>query len=267
MTLRSSGFSADWLALRERADAAARPPGIVEALRRIELRRAIDLGTGAGANFRYLSRRLDGIEDWLLVDSDHALLGEAAARHAGSKRPRVRCLRVELAAGLDELELERCDFVTAAALLDLVSSRWLEALAARCAAGAAAALFALSYDGRITWSPEDTDDERVRLLFNRHQRGDKGFGPALGPEAGVRAAACFARRGFRVEQHTSDWRLGATDAALQRALIVGYADAASEVAPHEAHLIRDWCSRRLAQVDGGSSEAVVGHVDVLAWRT
>ncbi len=50
--------------------------------------------------------------------------------------------------------------VTASALLDLVSERWLRALAARCAGHGAAVLFALSYDGRIVCSPEDPDDGR-----------------------------------------------------------------------------------------------------------
>ena len=81
--------------------------------------------------------------------------------------------------------------MTASALLDLVSESWLGALVRRCADAACGAYIALTYDGEVQWMAEsaagwrvdhDPDDGLVREAVNRHQRGDKGFGP--GPGAG-----------------------------------------------------------------------------------
>ena len=90
------------------------------------------------------------------------------------------------------------DLVTASALLDLVSEYWLGALAAMCREKQSVVLFALSYDGRITCSPTEPADEAIRSLVNRHQRTDKGFGPALGPGAAGQASDLFEALGYRV---------------------------------------------------------------------
>ena len=58
-------------------------------------------------------------------------------------------------------------------------------------------LFALNYDGRIKCAPGDPDDAAIVALVNRHQRTDKGFGPALGPDAPGLAERCFATLGYR----------------------------------------------------------------------
>ena len=105
----------------------------------------------------------------------------------------TRCLDLST---LDDREIfDGRQLVTASALLDLVSEPWLCALANRCAECGAAALFALSYDGRIACSPEDPDDGAIVSLVNEHQRTDKGFGPALGPDATDAAERCFGDLG------------------------------------------------------------------------
>ena len=77
-------FSADWLALREPADTAARSESLTRlAGQRLGERdrvRAIDLACGTGANVRYLASRLPMPADWTIVDHDRALLDEARRR-------------------------------------------------------------------------------------------------------------------------------------------------------------------------------------------
>jgi hypothetical protein len=157
--------------------------------------------------------------------------------------------------------------VTASALLDLVSEAWLRALASRCRAAGASALFTITYDGRFSCVPAEPEDELIRGLMNAHQRRDKGLGgPAEGPEAAACAVRCFADEGYDVRSEASDWVLGAGDVAMQRTLIDGWAAAASEVSPDDAAMIGAWQARRLAHVDAGVSHVVVGHRDVAAWR-
>jgi len=264
------GFSADWLALREPSDARARSVMLTSAIAdRLAGARVLDLAAGTGANVRYLEGFLRGGRGrphWLLVDNDPALLAKAAVL-LGS-REGVETRAVDLSAALDPPSANLFagqDLVTASALLDLVSERWLNALAGRCADARSAVLFALTYNGAISCSPGEPEDALVRDLVNRHQRIDKGFGPALGPDAAAFAAQAFAARGYHVRQERSDWLLADDVPVLQQELIEGWADAAVEIAPEETPRVTGWKSRRLAHVGAGRSRIVVGHDDLAAW--
>lgn len=263
-----SPFSADWLALREPADARARsrPLAVAAAAalaRRPGAVRAIDLATGTGSNVRYLAGLLPATLAWLLVDADEGLLQTLPSRLPGVP---VDILRTDLSQLDDPALFEGRDLVTASALLDLVSDRWVASLAEVCARVDAIVLLALSYDGRILMTPEEPEDALVRDLVNQHQRGDKGFGPALGPAAAASAAAHFIRHGYRVDRASSDWVLDSTDGELQRQLIEGWAQAAVEIDPAQADAVDHWRMTRLSHVDTGRSRLVVGHEDVLAFR-
>lgn len=246
-------FSAEWLDLREPADRAARDAGL--------LRRAaaaagpapviMDLGCGSGATVRAMAPHLPPDVRWRLVDTDAALL-ELAAAQAG---PEAEIWRVDIA-DLDALPLDGATLVTASALLDLVSDPWLRALAARLRVPFYAAL---SYDGIMTWDPGDPRDASVTAAFNRHQRGDKGLGSALGPDAVAGASAALAAAGFEVERAESPWRLGPADAGLQRTLVEGIGAAAAEAGEATAP---GWTATRR---DAATTTACrIGHGDILA---
>jgi hypothetical protein len=153
--------------------------------------------------------------------------------------------------------------VTSSALLDLVSAEWLDALVSRCYGVSADVYFSLIYDGRTVCSPADEADAEVLELFNRHQRGDKGFGAALGPTAGLRAVDAFVARGYRVASRTSDWRIGPNAGPFQRELLAGWLGAALEIAPQRRAALEAWHRRRVAHVDAGTSTLVVGHLDMI----
>jgi hypothetical protein len=251
-----TSFAAEWLSLREPADAAARSEALAAGF--AGAGRIVDLASGTGANIRYLAPRLSGAPEWLAVDHDVRLLA-ALAPPAGVK---VSTLRLDLAHALDELPLDGCDLVTASALLDLVSEPWLFRLAARCAEARAGVLFALTYDGRIEWSPREDADELVRGLINRHQLGDKGFGSALGSRAAAAAVAHFNAVGYEMRAAPSDWDLGPGSPALQSALIEGWTATAGEIAPGEAEALGNWARRRRAHVAAGASRVRLGHIDL-----
>ena len=284
-------FSAQWLALREPFDAAARSASLVAALRP-RLHRPdgaplpiVDLGAGAGSNLRFLAPLLGGKQLWRLADHDPQLLDAALAAtekwaHAQGATVRrsgstltvraasfscdVACETVELA-DLSRLDLPAHGLVTAAALLDLVSRGWLEELARRARSARASILFALTYDGRTTASPAEPEDPTVLALFNRHQLFDKGFGPALGLRAANVAEAAFEEHGYELGVATSDWVIGRDDRELQLALLDGWLDAALEIAPESRLALTSWHGRRRAHVLAGRSELRVGHVELVGW--
>lgn len=264
-------FSADWLTLREPVDHAARVEPLVTTLAgRLggagTSARGVDLAAGTGSNVRYLLPRLPTLTHWTLVDHDAALLAEATARLAAHPEARGRTFaprRADLN-DLAALPIDGAALVTASALLDLVSADWMRAFARRCREARVHVLCTLTYDGRLDCDPADALDARVRDLVNAHQRTNKGFGLALGPDATTAAVAAFDAEGFAVTVGDSDWVLDATQAELQRQLIAGWAGAARDMAPAEDAAIAAWRDRRLAAVASGTSRLRVGHGDLLA---
>lgn len=243
------GFSADWLALREPADHAARDAGLLRmaAVAAGTAPVIVDLGCGTGSTRRAFGGMVEGAT-WHMVDGDAGLLARAGAQG--------HCLDLN---DIAALPLPGATLVTASALLDLVSDLWLDRLVDRLVALKLPFYAALSYDGRMDWTPALPADAAVTAAFNRHQTGDKGFGPALGPRAADHAAARLRAAGYSVEEAVSPWRLGPADASLQQQLLGGIAQAAAEAGCPDA---KDWLAARLGMIENGSCR--IGHRDLLA---
>lgn len=293
--MTQAAFSTDWLRLREPFDlearaAAALQPQMAAHLARWRAAQAgttlqvLDLACGLGANLRALAPRLGGTQRWHLVDHDPSLLAALPAALALWSRQQgwrfapdgpgwriegaafsatVSHEQLDLARDADALTFAQGFLITASALLDLVSSAWLQPLVQRARAAGAAMCWALSVDGHTQWQPADADDDAVQALFGLHQQRDKGFGPALGPQAPAVALALLAEAGYRSTTARSDWHIaGAGGAPMQQAMIDGIAAAASEQDPSVAERIRAWQARRSAGV--GRSSLRIGHLDILA---
>jgi SAM-dependent methyltransferase len=278
-----SGFSADWLRLREPADAAARDRRLVArvaaALATVEVPSIVDLGAGTGATLRAVAPQLGAWQRWTLVDADADLL--LAARDAlaswgegrglapsvaegllrladGTRRVDIAFLRADLAR--DALPVEgRVDLVTATALFDLVSARFVARLAAELARRGCALYAALDVDAAVEWFPPLPGDGAVDAAFRSHQTRDKGFGGALGPSATATLAAAFEASGYAVATAPSPWRLGPGDRPLTTALIEGRAAAVRETGLVAPDVLAGWVKARR---DGHG--CIIGHRDLLA---
>lgn len=247
------GFAPDWLSLRAPADRAARDAGLLARAGACAGERIVDLGAGTGATVRAMTDVVPTGVHWTLVDNDPALL--ALAPRLGG---RVTGVQADLT-DLEALPLDGATLVTASALLDLVSEAWLEGLVARLARAGLPFYAALSYDGDMSWTPENGEDAAVTCAFNADQRSDKGFGPALGADSATRAAVLFRNAGYTVELGDSPWRLGPQDQPLQAELLNGIATAAAR-AGHSGTDV--WLARRRAALD--HAQARIGHKDFLA---
>jgi SAM-dependent methyltransferase len=260
-----SGFSPEWLRLREPADHRARDRGLVAQLGAYlngrETISLVDLGCGTGSNLRALSPALPARQRWRLVDHDPALLDaarEEIAVWAGTS-PDISFEAADLSRDLEQVLAAECDVVTAAALFDLVSRDWLRRLVAALARERRAFYTVLIYDGAMDWRPAHPADAAIRAAFNAHQRGDKGFGPAAGPEAGAFLVGALKRAGFEVSTAPSPWVLTRECLPLISAVAEGVAEAAGRTGLVPQADIADWLASRAAL--GGCT---IGHVDILA---
>ena len=271
-------FAADWLALREPFDHAARSAALARRLAdRLPRRpRVVDLGAGSGSLFRFLAPIIGRGHDWILLDADGALLDDAFGRtSAWARRQGFAAtasgdeLLVSTPRGLWRMQVSQrmleagdvhrgADAVVCSALLDLVSAAWLARL---CDTLTVPFLACLTVDGRQAWRPHHPYDALVRSAFRRDMRRNKGFGPALGMAAPSVALRSLAERGFTTASAPSDWRIPRTALGMQRALIDGAADAARSA--HSA-AATTWQEMRLRQALRGRLAITIGHRDILA---
>lgn len=274
------GFSPDWLALREPFDHAARNPQLLTAVGAHFSARpsitVIDLGCGAGSNLRGAFSALPPRQHWTLVDYDERLLATARERLAAwadeareqgeelvllkdGKTLTVDVRKVDLDKDLEWVLGWQPDLVTAAALFDLVSKRWIERFVAGLASQRLPLYTVLTYDGRETWLPPHSADAGMLSAFKHHQLRDKGFGPAVGPQATEIMAEAFRKTGFAVSTGESPWLIEDGSGPFANALTQGIADAVRETSHLDAGTIADWLSARLRSTSG-----MVGHHDLWA---
>ncbi|MEM7693361.1 MAG: class I SAM-dependent methyltransferase [Pseudomonadota bacterium] len=242
-------FSADWLALREPADAAARAQTLIKAAAGAvpEGGRVVDLGAGRGATMRALAPHLAPGATFELIDHDAALLAEAARIATRPVTTHLADLRENPAPFTGAPDL-----LSASALFDLASAAFVETVAARCAADRIPLLSLLTYDGVLKFAPAHPMDAMVTGAFNTHQRRTKSFGPALGPGAPAALHDAFAAHGFIAKTEASPWRLD--PGPLLDAALAGILSAAREVIGAAAD---DWARARTI------THLVVGHRDQL----
>ena len=277
-----TGFSAQWLALREPADHRARDVYlqsiVIHDLERLARMRAgplklIDLGSGSGSNLRALAPHLPDGQHWTLVDYDPALL--EAARTAcmqwadqvltngitlkivkNHKHLTIAFRCEDLASNIETVLAEPSDLITAAAFFDLVATHWLERF---CGLLNTPLYTVLTYNGVETWTPELPTDATMLKAFHAHQQTDKGFGAAAGPTAAGVLETLLRARGFAVSSAPSPWKLDASDRLLIEQLATGSAGAVRETGLVSAEDVKAWQLSR-----GQAATCEIGHTDLYA---
>jgi hypothetical protein len=255
-------YPAEWLALRESADAAARAAGLVEPLREYldERPRLIirDLGCGIGSMGRWLTARLPGPQHWIMYDRDPGLLARAV-----EGMPQGVTTRGELQdiTRLRASDLTGTSLVTASALLDVLTASELAGLVQAIVAAKCPAMFTLSVVGRVELDPVDTFDMDLMTAFNEHQRRTVDGRRLLGPDAVDTAVALFKEHGAVVRRKASPWQLGPEQSALINEWLPGWVAAAVEQRLDLAIHAESYLERRLNDAD---LRVVVHHEDLLA---
>ena len=276
-----TAFDSEWLALREPADQQARNrPLLAELLAWAEREYCcpdtasghhappllvVDLGTGTGANARYMVPAMTVPQRWVLLDQDEHLLALA--------REHLLHLDVPLETHACHLSADRLvhqipdgtRLVTASALIDLMSAGWLDALAGAASRNGAGVFIVLSYAGHFELSPAHSDDAWIRQTVNDHQHRDKGTGAAMGPAATGYLKKQLEALGYQVSVAPSPWQLTPEHNALQRALLEGWQEAVTEQSPDDRERADRWFRLRFKQACAQQLSIRVDHEDLFAW--
>jgi hypothetical protein len=276
-----SGFSADWLALREPVDHRSVSPLVRDAMRKwIGPRKQIDiidLGCGSGSNLRGLAPYLPSAQHWRLVDWDQALLDHAhtaIAEWADGAESSANSLAVRAAGKEIDVAFEQADLmkdyarvldkpaglVTAAAFFDLVSAQWIADFCEALAQRRLPLYTVLTYNGKEEWTPPHVNDAAMLAAFHAHQQSDKGFGPAAGPGAIEALRKALEAQDYTVITDESPWRMDRGDARLIAELAAGTARAAVESGQVSESAAAEWLAARR-----NADTCRIGHVDLFAY--
>lgn len=291
-----SGFSAEWLALREPVDHRSRnlalQAQVIQFLGKVKAVtpgsiHITDLGSGTGSNLRALAPHFGLKQSWTLVDYDVDLLrsartslvtwadsivdangGEPKLAASGlihpltitknSKTIAIKFQCADLVHDYQSILAKPADLITAAAFFDLVAEPWL---AQFCVALTQPLYTVLTYNGIEKWSPPEAIDADVLRAFHAHQCTDKGFGAAVGPSGAERLQSLLVGQGFTTFCAPSPWVMDIDDRALIEQLAIGSAGAVRETGALPNAEVNQWeQSRRNA------SQCEIGHTDIFAYR-
>lgn len=286
-----SGFSAQWLGLREPVDHRSRNQALqVQVINYLAQVKTVypgsvhvtDLGSGTGSNLRALAPHLNSIQYWTLVDYDQTLLhiarstllawadSEIESAQTSSttiKNLSIRKLNktiivkfkcVDLLNDYQAVLNEPSDLITAAAFFDLVAKPWLTKF---CASLSKPLYTVLTYDGNEKWSPPELIDADILKAFHQHQRTDKGFGSALGPTASECLQSLLRDQQFTTVCAPSPWILNHQDSALIQQLSIGTAEAVREMATLALTAVNQWEQSRMH-----ASLCEIGHIDIFSYK-
>jgi len=273
-----SGFSPEWLALREPVDHRSRDARLAGQLAaRFAGRgsvRVVDLGCGTGSNLRGTFHLLPDEQHWTLVDYDPRLLaaardaiaawsdrhettGDALTVYKHGKSLRVRFRQADLNADLDGALGSETDLITASAFFDLCSAAFIERFATAVATRNTVFFTVLTYNGEQQWTPAHAADAEMLAAFHAHQVSDKGFGPSAGPGAAEALRSAFEGAGYDVHEGDSPWTMDDADRRLIAELASGFAGAVAETGEVDTATIAQWAAVT-------RTAAIVGHTDTLA---
>jgi hypothetical protein len=257
---------ARWLELRVPADNAARAltegtllPRLVRHLAAAgaggSAVEVIDLGSGTGANQRWLTPRLPFEQQWLLIDQDSDL-----HRHLPAAPP-TRHLTADVGILTSIVDRDgRAQLVTCSALLDVLTVDQLEAIGSALVRARQPALFSLTVTGALELWPSHPHDSQLNQAFDDHQRR----GGRAGPEAVDVLTRVLGGTGRELWTAETPWLLDRkSDQEFVGRFLTDRVAAVVDQDPDLRSAGADWLDRRLAQLADGALEIRVGHRDLL----
>ena len=275
-----SQFTTEWLSLREPLDIKSHNQNVlrncVDTFKNHETISICDLGSGTGASVRAISPLLPKQQCWTLVDHDaknlsaakYILADWADSTQMTSNGISIRRSEIDIVVKfvLSDLATEtspwppKTDLVIASALFDLTSNSWISKIINKLSERKLSLLAVLNFDGRMKANPSHVLDERMFESFRAHQKRDKGFGAAAGPNAVSVLEDTLQGYGYKVTSGNSPWRMNSESRPLMNETLRGIAAAVTDTEMLKKSEVKNWLDKRIAQTES----LIIGHRDIFA---
>ena len=192
-------FENSWLYQREKIDNQSKNLSLINiinnALKNIENISILDLGTGTGSNFRFLSKKITHKNQfWTLMDISKSSLQEAKRNIiSNNKIKSVSFKNHNIIKNIKNINFNKYDLVAGSAFLDIMPNSWFKVFH-KLNQDTKIIYFSINYDGYFKFYPRHNFDNNMLKLFNKDQRSKKdGKVNAVGPDCGEIIMSHFSK--------------------------------------------------------------------------
>ena len=192
-------FNNTWLFKREKIDNLSKNKLIIQninkSLKNHNEINIIDLGTGTGSNFRYLSKKIKyNNQYWTLMDISKSSLKEARANTQINKKIKnISIKNHDVIQNISTTNFSNYDVVTGSAFLDIMPKKWFKSFYLKNI-NTKIVYFSINYDGYFNFFPKHHLDNSVMNLFNSDQKSKKVNNlKAVGPDCSLIIDSFFSK--------------------------------------------------------------------------
>ena len=281
-----------WLAHRFAYDAQARHPEIEHKFlaffeQHQTALKAVDVGSGTGANVRYYFDRIPHAQEWTLIEQSSGLLDECrrtlvafAQEHDydwqsqgniflltdAEKTATITLVQGSIAHIEQLIDLTQTDVVTANAVFDLLSFEQFDTLVSTLAKHDVCLLATLNYY-ETSLLPFSEQDHRFIGWYHMHMKRPQPMGIAMGPDCSEEMLDLLAQHHMMIEQESSQWHLKRCDITMHRYLLhfVEHAVAELSLSSEEQRDFATWLVDKKELCRRRELEIIIDHSDIFAY--
>ncbi len=283
-----TGFNTDWLEERFQFDSRARNVMVENHcfahFSENKTLNILDLGSGSGSSFLYLSEKLSQNQNWTFVELNPTLAKASLDRismiafsngwkvatyssgliiEGSAKRMKIEVLNHSFLELEKKVNLREFDLATAAAVLDLLTESMLHELLGLLNDYNIPLLATINYEG-MKFTPSSPRDTLYIDLYGQHMQREQSFGRTLGPDCLKSIQTYCQTRNLKMKSGESNWLVGTKDLKMHTFLLDYMAGAIPEMltSKREVAVFEQWLGEKGDRVKGEGLETTVFHFDV-----
>ena len=258
-------FENSWLFQREKVDNLSKNISIIKKINSFfksynEIR-IIDLGTGTGSNFRYLSKKIKyKNQSWTLMDLSKSSLNEAKKNIViNNKIKKINLKHDDIIKNIHQHTFKDYDLVTGSAFLDIMPLDWFNKFY-KLNTNTKLVYFSINYDGYFKFFPKHNLDKDVLKLFNNDQKSKKNNkNKAVGPDCSDIINNCFSKT-HKCYLFKSNW----TDVKNKKFQLMFLDFCEKIIKKNRKTNLLDWIEFRKDNIINNKSKLTVNNKDFLA---
>lgn len=283
-----TGFNTEWLEERFSFDSQARNTVVENACFTLfadkKTLNILDLGSGSGSSFLYLSEKLPQDQYWSFVELNPILANASLERISGiasgkgwkvveksngiiigtqNKSIEIEVINHSFLELEERVDLEKFDLATAAAVLDLLTENMLHDLLNLLSNNGVSLLATINYEG-MKFTPSGPGDAMYINLYGQHMQREQSFGRTLGPDCLKSIKAYGETSNLKIISGESNWQVGRNDQKMHTFLLDYMAGAIPDMLTSNTDVtaFEHWLWEKREMVERQNLESKVFHFDV-----